>query len=47
MAFLGRLKYLGKRLYRLQLIVQELYRQQLWMYENHTHSTSHRIISLS
>ena len=47
MASLGRLKYLGKRLYRLLLVVQELYRQQLWMYENHTHSISHRIISLS
>jgi len=29
------------------LVVQELYRQQLWMYENHTHSVSSRIISLS
>jgi hypothetical protein len=43
MAFLGRLKCLGKRLYRLLLVVQELYRQQLWMYENHTHSISYRL----
>jgi IS5 family transposase len=47
MASLGRLNYLGKRWYRLLLVVQELYRQQLWMYENHSHRISHRIISLS
>ncbi len=40
MASLGRLTYLGKRLYRFLLVVQELYRQQLWMYENHTPSVS-------
>ncbi len=47
MTSLGRLTYLSKRLYRLLLVVQELYRQQRWMYETHTHSVSHRIISLS
>lgn len=47
MASQGRLMYLGKRLYRLLLVVQELYRQQQWMYENQIHSVSHRIISLS
>jgi IS5 family transposase len=47
MASMGRLKYLGRRRYRLLLVVQELYRQQQWMYENQTHGVSHRIISLS
>jgi len=47
MASQGRLMYLGKRLYRLLLVGQELYRQQQWMYENQIHSVSHRIISLS
>jgi IS5 family transposase len=47
MASQSRLRYLGKRLYRLLLVVQELYRQQQWMYENQIHSVSHRIISLS
>jgi IS5 family transposase len=47
MASMGRLKYLGRRRYRLLLVVQELYRQQQWMYENQIHSVSHRIISLS
>jgi IS5 family transposase len=47
MASGGRLTYLGKRLYRLLLVVQELYRQQCWMYETRTHSIPNRIISLS
>lgn len=47
MASQGRLKYLGKRRYRLLLAVQELFRPQRWMYENHTHRVSHRMISLS
>lgn len=47
MVSLGRLKYLGKRLYRLVLVVQELYCQQRWMYEQRCHSVPHRIISLS
>ena len=46
MAEEGSLKYLGKRLYRLLLVINELYRQQLWMYENHKHSISDRIVSL-
>ena len=46
MAEKGSLKYLGKRLYRLLLIINELYRQQLWMYENRKHSISDRIVSL-
>ena len=46
MAEEGSLKYFSKRLYRLLLIIKELYRQQLWMYENRTHSISDRIVSL-
>jgi hypothetical protein len=46
MAEEGSLKYLSKRLYRLLLVIKELYRQQLWMYENRTHSISDRIVSL-
>lgn len=42
----GLLKYLSKRLYRLLLVIRELYRQQLWMYENRKHSISDRIVSL-
>jgi len=42
----GLLKYLSKRLYRLLLVGKELYRQQLWMYENRTHSIADRIVSL-
>jgi hypothetical protein len=47
MASGGRLSYLGKRLYRLLLVVQELYRQQQGMYETRTHRIPNRIISLS
>ena len=42
----GLLIYLDKRLYRLLLVIRELYRQQLWMYENSTHSISNRIVSI-
>ena len=42
----GLLTYLSKRLYRLLLVVKELYRQQLWMYENRQHSIADRIVSL-
>jgi hypothetical protein len=42
----GMLKGLGKRLYRLLLVIHEVYRQQLWMYENHTHRIPDRIVSL-
>jgi hypothetical protein len=46
MAEAGLLMYLSKRLYRLLLVVRELYRQQLWMYENRTHRIADRIVSL-
>jgi IS5 family transposase len=42
----GLLKYLKKRLYRLLLVIKEVYRQQLWMYDNRTHSIADRIVSL-
>jgi hypothetical protein len=40
------LLHLDKRLYRLLLVSQELYRQQLWMYQNKCHSIEDRIVSL-
>jgi len=43
----GRLELLDKRDYRNLLVLQELYRQQLWMYENRTHSVPNRIVSIS
>lgn len=46
MASEGLLRYLGKRLYRLLLVSQELYRQQLWMYQNKCHRIENRIVSL-
>jgi len=46
MAEQGLLIYLDKRLYRLLLVIRELYRQQLWMYENSTHSIPDRIVSI-
>jgi len=42
----GLLRLLGRRRYRLLLVIKELYRQQLWMYENRTHSIADRIVSL-
>ncbi|MCD6392801.1 MAG: IS5 family transposase, partial [Planctomycetes bacterium] len=42
----GLLKHLTKRLYRLLLVIQELYRQQLWMYQNRSHRVEDRIVSL-
>jgi hypothetical protein len=42
----GMLKGLSKRLYRLLLVINEVYRQQLWMYENRTHRIGGRIVSL-
>jgi len=42
----GLLVYLSKRLYRLLLVVKELYRQQRWMYENHQRRIADRIVSL-
>jgi hypothetical protein len=41
------LYYLDRRLYRMLLVIQEVYRQQQWMYENKKHSVSDRIVSLS
>lgn len=46
MAEEGLLTYLNKRRYRLLLVIKELYRQQLWMYQNRTHSIADRIVSL-
>ena len=46
MASEGLLKHLSKRLYRLVLVIKELYRQQLWMYENRCHRIADRIVSI-
>ena len=46
MAGEGLLFYLSKRMYRLLPVIKELYRQQLWMYENRTHSIADRIVSI-
>ena len=46
MASEGLLKRLSKRLYRLVLVIKELYRQQLWMYDNRSHRIADRIVSL-
>jgi len=43
----GLLVYLSKRQYRDLLVTKELYRQQLWMYENRTHKIAERIVSVS
>ena len=42
----GLLGYLSKRMYRNLLVIQELYRQQAWMHENHTHKIADRIVSI-
>lgn len=47
MASEGLLVHLNKRQYRNLLVTKELYRQQLWMYENRTHKISDRIVSIS
>jgi hypothetical protein len=47
MASEGLLMYLNKRQYHDLLVIKELYRQQLWMYENSTHKISERIVSIS
>ncbi len=39
--------HLSKRQYRSLLVIKELYRQQLWMYENRTHKIADRIVSIS
>jgi len=46
MASEGLLKLLSRRLYRLLLVSQEVYRQQSWMYQQKCHSISDRIVSL-
>lgn len=46
MASEGLLKHLSPRLYRLLLVTGELYRQQLWMYQNRIHRIEDRIVSL-
>ena len=43
----GLLRLLGPRMYRNLLVIQEVYRQQLWMYENRSHSIADRIVSIS
>jgi hypothetical protein len=42
----GLLVYLDKRLYRLLLVINELYRQQHWMYETGSYSIADRLVSL-
>lgn len=46
MASEGPLNLLSRRLYRLLLSSQEVYRQQSWMYCHKSHSISDRIVSL-
>jgi len=41
------LTHLDRRQYRNLLVIQELYRQQKWMFENRCHRISGRIVSLS
>jgi hypothetical protein len=41
------LTHLDRRQYRNLLVIQELYRQQQWMFENRCHRISGRIVSLS
>lgn len=43
----GLLHRLSRRMYRNLLVINELYRQQLWMYENRGHKMSGRIVSIS
>lgn len=43
----GLLAHLNKRQYRNLLAIKELYRQQLWMYENRSHKIADRIVSIS
>jgi IS5 family transposase len=46
MASEGLLPLLSRRLYRLLLVSQEVYRQPLWMYQQKSHSIADRIVSL-
>lgn len=41
------LSLLSRRQYRDLLVIHELYRQQLWMYEKRSHRVSDRIVSIS
>jgi hypothetical protein len=41
------LETLSKKQYKMLLVINEVYRQQLWMFENQTHSIQNRIVSLS
>jgi len=43
----GQLTYLNKRQYRNLLVINELFSQQLFMYKNHTHKMSDRIVSVT
>lgn len=43
----GSLLNLGNRKYKMLLVVAEIYRQQLWLYENKKQSIEDRIVSLS
>jgi len=47
MVYNGRLGLLNQRDYRNLLVVQELFRQQLWRYEKKVHSIPNRIVSIS
>lgn len=47
MALYGLLRHLSKRHRHNLLVTKELYRQQLWMYENRSHKIADRIISIS
>ena len=47
MASEGLLVHLSKREYHNLLVIKELYRQQLWMYENRTHKITDRIVSIA
>jgi len=44
---MGELQSLSKYHYKMLLVVTEVYRQQLWMYENKRHSIDDRIVSLT
>lgn len=46
MACKGRLKLLSRRLYRLVFVINEVYRQQQWMYDHRSHRIPDRIVNL-
>ncbi len=41
------MKWLSKKDYKNLLVVSEVYRQQLWMYENKTNRIDDRIVSIN